>query len=152
MQTPSEQDQIRAAVRERYGKIAETDGAYGVKINADPDKPCCCSGGNKAAASPETLGYDAADLEGIPEGAEMGLGCGNPVAIATIRQLGEIALQFVETGKKVAPAGDAQGVVGCMAGEDHDQSLAGDLQDHKAASSWLSSALSAACVGVGADL
>lgn len=78
MQTnnPVQEDQVRQQVRERYGAIAMAE-------------PSCCAPGccspNPAATAPETLGYEAGDAESVPEGAEMGLGCGNPTAIASIR-------------------------------------------------------------------
>ena len=66
-------DETRAEVRQAYGKVAKTAGAS-----------CCapgCCGGSKPEAS-RALGYSEADLAAVPEGANMGLGCGNPQAIA----------------------------------------------------------------------
>ncbi|MBX3747848.1 MAG: arsenite methyltransferase [Verrucomicrobiae bacterium] len=71
------EDGIRQQVRERYGEIArlEQRGCGGA--------PSCCSkeGGTDAV----TLGYAAEDVAGVPEGSELGLGCGNPTVIASIR-------------------------------------------------------------------
>lgn len=66
------QEDVRAAVRDQYGKIARTGGSCG---------PGCC-GPN--ADSSLKLGYTAEDLASVPEGANMGLGCGNPQAIADL--------------------------------------------------------------------
>ena len=72
----------RAAVRERYARAATTgDGCCG---------PSDC-GTASPGASPTTadgiscaVGYDESDLDRVPEGANLGLGCGNPVALASL--------------------------------------------------------------------
>lgn len=81
----SNTDEIRGAVRETYGKIAEQGGS-------------CCSGGGCgtsaiAGTDAERLGYSADDANAVPEGANLGLGCGNPQAIAAL-QLGETVLDL----------------------------------------------------------
>ncbi len=80
------QEKIRRAVRENYGKIAAEGGR------------CCatdsCSGDAPAAGH---LGYDPAELAALPEGADLGLGCGNPLAIATL-QPGETVLDLGSGG------------------------------------------------------
>lgn len=78
-----EHDQIRSAVREQYGKVARSEGAAGCN-------PGCC--GPVPSASLE-LGYSPDDLAAVPEGANMGLGCGNPQAIAALRE-GETVLDL----------------------------------------------------------
>jgi arsenite methyltransferase len=71
-------------VRERYGAIAER-----------AQETCCCceSDGADAAAIAEKIGYTAEDLAAVPEGANLGLGCGNPVALAGIAA-GEVVLDL----------------------------------------------------------
>ena len=68
----TQSDDIRAAVREQYGKIAREGGSCG---------PGCCGPGASASLA---LGYSPQDLSAVPEGANMGLGCGNPQAIAAL--------------------------------------------------------------------
>lgn len=84
-----QQDAMRQQVRERYGNIARTE------------RRCCGCGDTAAVKLSQTeagaLGYTAADLEGLPEGAEMGLGCGNPTALASI-QPGETVLDLGSGG------------------------------------------------------
>lgn len=79
-------EQIRSFVRERYGAIAEqADESCGCKSTG------CCGGSTETYS--EKLGYSAADLATVPEGADLGLGCGNPLAIASI-QRGETVLDL----------------------------------------------------------
>lgn len=100
-------DRVRGSVRDHYGKVAETDGAVGCA-------PGCC------AAKPETslaLGYTAEELAALPEGANLGLGCGNPVAIAALKK-GERVLDLGSGGgidcllaaRQVGPEGEVIGV------------------------------------------
>ena len=75
MQT-STSDQIRDTVRQAYGAIATGRQAS------------CCSGSGCCGAgeSPSReLGYSADDMASVPEGADLGLGCGNPQAIAALK-------------------------------------------------------------------
>ena len=79
--TSTQHDGIRQQVRARYGEIAR-DEQRGCGC-----APSCCTpgGGNLAATDATTLGYSAEDLANAPEGSELGLGCGNPTAIASIQ-------------------------------------------------------------------
>lgn len=82
---------LREEVRRRYGSIAKGDTTL-----ADNEKSsggCCQTGDSKETASgccgngaqARTLGYSETDLAGIPDGANLGLGCGNPVAMASLQ-------------------------------------------------------------------
>lgn len=79
--TSTQHDTIRQQVRARYGEIARED------QRGCGCAPSCCTpgGGNPAATDAKTLGYSAEDLASVPEGSELGLGCGNPTAIASIQ-------------------------------------------------------------------
>lgn len=76
-------DEVRAAVRGEYAQVATAK-------DASACVPGCCA--PRPALSLE-LGYSLADIEGLPEGANMGLGCGNPQVIAAIRP-GETVLDL----------------------------------------------------------
>lgn len=79
-------DGVVAEVRERYGQIAETSGSCcGPKAS-----PCC--GGSEEAMSLH-IGYRKKDLEAVPEGADLGLGCGAPIALLELKP-GETALDL----------------------------------------------------------
>lgn len=100
-------DEVRATVREQYGSIARS-------TTPGSCAPGCC--GTSADASLK-LGYTPADLAAVPEGANMGLGCGNPQAIAAL-QAGETVLDLGAGGgfdcflaaKQVGPSGKVIGV------------------------------------------
>ncbi|MGH9322667.1 MAG: arsenite methyltransferase [Vicinamibacteria bacterium] len=65
---------VREVVRERYGRIAAEAPAEG-----------CCGGGSTCGSSDAvSTGYSEAELSQLPEGANLGLGCGNPQAIAAL--------------------------------------------------------------------
>src|SRR5215204_2429061 len=70
-----DKEAVRESVRLNYGKIAAE--------NRSCCGPTCCTG---VAGSPaEKLGYSAVDTSSVPEGANLGLGCGNPLAIASLK-------------------------------------------------------------------
>ena len=76
--TASTSDAIRSAVRQAYGAVATGTATQGG----------CCGGTSccgSAATTSSRLGYSDADLQGVPAGADLGLGCGNPQAIAALR-------------------------------------------------------------------
>ena len=96
-------DAIRAAVRARYGTIAETRGAAAPPTEAaccggpssDADGTSCCGGTATAPLDMKALayGYSAEDTNAVPQGSNLGLGCGNPIALASLRP-GEIVLDL----------------------------------------------------------
>jgi len=77
------QDNVRSLVRERYGQVAKQESSCCAS-------PGCC--GPSPNASLE-LGYSEKDLAAVPDGANMGLGCGNPQAIAALKP-GEVVLDL----------------------------------------------------------
>jgi arsenite methyltransferase len=87
-------DQIRQTVRNRYKEIAvqplETESC------CSPSTSCCESPGKYGDISAK-LGYSDEELTAVPDGANLGLGCGNPQAIAEL-QLGEVVLDLGSGG------------------------------------------------------
>ncbi len=80
-------DEIRQVVREQYGQVArEAPG---------PCAPGCCGGFSPEASL--KLGYSAEDLAAVPEGANLGLGCGNPRVMGSLRR-GETILDLGSGG------------------------------------------------------
>jgi arsenite methyltransferase len=106
--SPDRKEQIRETVREGYGKIAKTGGTCG--------SPSCC-GSSAAEQVARVVGYSEAELATLPEGANMGLSCGNPTALALLRA-GEVVLDLGSGGgfdvfiaaQKVGPTGRVIGV------------------------------------------
>ncbi len=81
-------NEIKQAVRERYAKVAGTSSS------------CCGAAANAgwptaelAADFSKNIGYSDADINSVPEGANLGLGCGNPVALASLKE-GEVVLDL----------------------------------------------------------
>lgn len=86
-------DNIRKAVREQYGKVAESGNSdCGCSATS-----CCDESGVDAKATSMGLGYSNSDVNQVPEGANMGLGCGNPKAIASLKA-GETVLDLGSGG------------------------------------------------------
>ncbi|MBI2907950.1 MAG: arsenite methyltransferase [Chloroflexi bacterium] len=73
-------DEIKAFVKERYGKIA-VQGAAG-----DGCSPSCCGASADIMEKARARGYSMEDLKNIPESAFLGLGCGNPTAFAELKE------------------------------------------------------------------
>ncbi len=86
-------DNIRKAVRERYGNVALSKNS-GCGCSATS---CCDESGSDAKAISMGLGYSSSDVNQVPDGANMGLGCGNPKALASL-QPGETVLDLGSGG------------------------------------------------------
>jgi len=104
-------EQTREAVRHAYGQVAA--GGSGCCGTAS----CCGGPVGDAEALARTLGYEESDLAALPEGANLGLSCGNPTALAGLKP-GEVVLDlgcgggfdvFI-AGRRVGASGRAIGV------------------------------------------
>jgi len=73
-------EEIKKAVRAGYAKIAKHAGTC-----CSPSASCCGSE-NSVEKISRGIGYSPEDLQSAPEGANLGLGCGNPVALASLRE------------------------------------------------------------------
>lgn len=90
----TEKDIIRQRVRDSYANVAEADNkgeGYGVESG------CCGVSADPLSLDSVRLGYSEQQVNEVPEGADMGLGCGNPGAIASI-QSGETVLDLGSGG------------------------------------------------------
>ncbi len=106
----NESENVRAKVREGYGQIAKAGGSC-----CGPAKSCCGTGNADVLVA--TVGYAAWDLSALPDGANMGLSCGNPTAVAALKP-GEVVLDLGSgggfdvfiAGRKVGGSGRVIGV------------------------------------------
>jgi SAM-dependent methyltransferase len=78
---------IRVAVQNTYAQVAQTGGGCCGAAST------CCEPGQPAAIDSTRLGYSSADLELLPAGADLGLGCGAPLESAAL-QAGETVLDL----------------------------------------------------------
>ena len=76
-----ESDEKKREVREAYGAVARMESS------------CCEPSCGCGPSISERLGYEGTDLSDVPAGADMGLGCGNPTAFASLRE-GETVLDL----------------------------------------------------------
>ena len=82
-----EKEEIGKAVRERYGNIAKQSSSC-----CSPAKSCC-GNTDSAQSMSRSIGYTEEELKAAPEGANLGLGCGNPIALASLKE-GEVVLDL----------------------------------------------------------
>jgi arsenite methyltransferase len=91
-------EEVVAEVREHYGRVAETGGSC-----CGPEPSSCC-GGEQAMSL--QIGYGKKELSRLPEGADLGLGCGAP-----------IALLGLEAGERVLDLGSGAGIDALLAAD-----------------------------------
>jgi len=87
-------NEIKQTIQEKYGKAAQSTTQILQEVQ---NSPCC--GGTRASANEiaQSLGYSSQEIKNAPEGSNMGLGCGNPNAIAQLKP-GEIVLDLGSGG------------------------------------------------------
>jgi len=108
----NDEETVRQAVRDGYGEIARASGSC-----CGPTACGCRAGPSEPEKLAQQIGYAAEELAALPEGANLGLSCGNPNALAAL-QPGETVLDLGSgggfdlfiAGPKVGPAGRAIGV------------------------------------------
>jgi arsenite methyltransferase len=106
-----EGEKVRKAVREGYAEIARR------KTSCCASKSCCGSPADMTQTISKAIGYSDEELESVPDGANLGLGCGNPVALASLAE-GEVVLDLGSgagfdcflAASKVGPKGRVIGV------------------------------------------
>jgi arsenite methyltransferase len=73
------EEKIKKTVRKHYAKIAKTNGS------CSTSKASCCSTPSDEQIS-KMIGYSEEEISNVPEGANLGLGCGNPTALASLKE------------------------------------------------------------------
>jgi ubiquinone/menaquinone biosynthesis C-methylase UbiE len=81
------EEEIKQYVRDRYARAAQQGSSCCQPATS------CCGGGRETEALSKNIGYTDQDLKAVPEGANLGLGCGNPLALASLRE-GETVLDL----------------------------------------------------------
>ncbi len=123
-------EEIRQEVRNTYGRVAKegmdaSDIIQAASCCGTPDTSgetagigsCCGSGEYTPEKMSSVMGYSKVDMDNVPGGANLGLGCGNPVALASL-QPGELVVDLGSGGgfdcflaaKKVGENGNVIGV------------------------------------------
>jgi arsenite methyltransferase len=105
---------VKTAVRKHYARIAGRGESCYRPTTASGG---CCSDTVSAAEQSRALGYRDAEMAEVPDGANLGLGCGNPVALASL-QPGEVVVDLGSgagidcflAANRVGPAGHVIGV------------------------------------------
>lgn len=80
-------EEIKKVVRDGYARIARRDTSCCTSVSS------CCGSVDVPKDIGEKIGYTEEDLEAVPEGANLGLGCGNPIALASLKE-GETVLDL----------------------------------------------------------
>jgi len=81
------EEKIKKVVREGYARIAKQDSSCCGPVNS------CCGSTDLAQDISQKIGYTEEEFKAVPEGANLGLGCGNPVALASLKE-GETVLDL----------------------------------------------------------
>jgi arsenite methyltransferase len=84
------QEDVRKTVREGYARVVQEKSSC---CGNNKKKNACCSGTDTSRAASKRIGYSEKDIESVPEGANLGLGCGNPIALASLKR-GETVLDL----------------------------------------------------------
>jgi arsenite methyltransferase len=116
---PDDAQVIRERVRAGYAQVAQGGEIESVKGESGccSSQSCCGSATTNADQLAQQMGYNEAELATLPEGANMGLSCGNPTALASLRP-GEVVLDLGSgggfdcflAGPRVGPTGRIIGV------------------------------------------
>lgn len=107
--SPADPERLKEQVRSRYAAISSGGGCCGSSASA---ASCCAAEGGSTQ-----LGYVAEELAGLPPGADLGLGCGNPTALLSLRS-GQVVLDLGSgagidcflASRRVGPRGRVIGV------------------------------------------
>ncbi|HEX7365087.1 MAG TPA: arsenite methyltransferase [Dehalococcoidia bacterium] len=80
-------EEVRKTVREGYARVAKSGSSC-----CAPQSSCCGSS-NVATDISKRIGYSDQEIESVPDGANLGLGCGNPTALASLKE-GDVVLDL----------------------------------------------------------
>jgi SAM-dependent methyltransferase len=75
------EEKVKKIVRDGYAKIAKKE-----KTSSSALTSCCSNTSNMSEDISRRIGYSEEEMSSVPEGANLGLGCGNPVALASLKK------------------------------------------------------------------
>ncbi|MDY6864706.1 MAG: arsenite methyltransferase [Halobacteriota archaeon] len=81
------EEEVKKVVREGYARIAQNESTCSCSSSS------CCGNTSMAEDISKKLGYSEEELKSVPEGANLGLGCGNPTALTSLKE-GETILDL----------------------------------------------------------
>jgi ubiquinone/menaquinone biosynthesis C-methylase UbiE len=87
-QENAKEEELRKAVRKGYAKVAKQENS----CCTPAPSTCSCTASTSVELS-KRIGYNQQEIDSVPEGANLGLGCGNPIALASLKQ-GETVLDL----------------------------------------------------------
>ena len=106
------EEEIKKVVRGRYAEIAKQSSCCCQSVTS------CCGSADLAQDISQKIGYTEGEIKAVPDGANLGLGCGNPVALASLRE-GETVLDLgAGAGFDCFLASDKVGQTGRVIGVD----------------------------------
>ncbi|MGZ4924015.1 MAG: arsenite methyltransferase [Halobacteriota archaeon] len=108
-----EEEEIKTAVRDAYSKVAKRE----TSIPLNPIK-CCCTRGDLSHEISRAVGYNEEELASVPEEANLGLGCGNPTALASLKENETVLDLGSGAGFDCLLAANAVGAAGHVIGVD----------------------------------
>jgi SAM-dependent methyltransferase len=73
-------EKIKHVVRERYAEIAKRESSCCGSVSP------CCGSPDMTQDTSKKIGYSEEELKAVPEGSNLGLGCGNPVGLASLKE------------------------------------------------------------------
>jgi len=75
------EENVKKEVRKRYAKVAKTSGSC-----CASSVSCCSTPSPSSNQVSKFVGYSEDEMNSVPEGANLGLGCGNPIALASLKE------------------------------------------------------------------
>ncbi len=129
MEESRNEEAIRREVQKHYEEVAKKGKPCCGDTTAQVS-PCCGDAASGVGASVEKRGYTEEELSAIPQGANLGLGCGNPVALASLKE-GELVLDLgAGAGVDVFLASKAVGDRGKVIGVDMTEEMVSKAREN----------------------
>jgi len=131
-----ENDTVKQTVRERYRRIAQAGGSCGCAPTCCGPQGTAVEANHDPVRASQGLGYSVEETDAVPAGANLGLGCGNPQAIAALKP-GETVLDLGSgAGFDAFLAAWAVGPTGRIIGVDLTPEMISKARKHQASGGY----------------